>query len=57
MTDRPHVLLWGSAQAAADELVNIPATPEDLRLALVNALKRIERLEARAGQTEIGFFK
>jgi uncharacterized protein YceH (UPF0502 family) len=45
MSSRFNVLLHGGAEEAANELRDTDATPDELRVALINALERINRLE------------
>jgi hypothetical protein len=42
---RFNELYRGEPGEAADQLEDIPATEQELRAALINALRRIERLE------------
>jgi uncharacterized protein YceH (UPF0502 family) len=44
---RLNTLASGSAEDVANELGDQPATADELRYALINALDRIERLERK----------
>jgi hypothetical protein len=52
MSDRTHALAFGSARDAANELERPIVALEDLRMALVNALRQIEVLEVRLRDLE-----
>ena len=47
MSSRFNELYLGEPGDAADQLEDLPASEQELRAALINALRRIERLEAQ----------